>query len=210
MRDGNGKAIANLANVLIALREAPEVTSAFTFDEMLRACILETPLPSAILEHGLADTPRPIRDTDVSQLQEWLQHHALPKISRDIVHQAIEQRAQERSFHPVRDYLARLTWDRHERLPTMLSYYFGADDAAYHRGIGPMFLIAMVARIFEPGCKCDYMLVLEGPQGVRKSAACRILGGQWFSDNLPDVTQGKDVAQHLRGKCLIEIPSCPR
>ena len=197
----------NLFNAMLAMREDARIADLFSYDEMLRATILCRPVTEA---EAHADDepfqPRPVRDADVAALQELLQASGLEKIGKDTVHQAVDFRADERRFHPVRNYLNPLRWDGAPRLAGWLTVYLGAEDNEYHRRIGRMFLVAMVARIFEPGCKADYMPILEGPQGGLKSAACRVLGGAWFSDNLPDIrTAGKDVAQHLNGKWLIEV-----
>ena len=194
-----GNLRSNLVNVLVALREAPALDGMFAYDDMQRVPILTRLLSKETF------TSRPVRDEDVTALQEWLQRAGLTNVSKDTVHQAVDLRSRECAFHPVRDYLTALRWDGTPRLATWLNIYLGAKPDAYTQGIGPLFLIAMVARIFKPGCKGDYMLVLEGPQGALKSTACRILGGVWFSDNLPDIRVGKDVSQHLNGKWLIEV-----
>ena len=204
--DDKGRVQPIFANAMQVLRHAPEVAGAFAFDEMLRAPLLTAELPS-IGDARASDgdrLPRAVRDTDVSELQEWMQHAGLDKIGRDLVHQAVDLRAQECAFHPVRDYLDALEWDGVGRLDSWLSAYLGAAPTPYHAEIGRMFLVAMVARIYEPGCKADYAVILEGAQGARKSTACAIIGGQWFSDAIPDVTS-KDSSQHIRGKWLVEI-----
>ena len=44
-RDDRGRVLPNLANLMIALRNAPDIADAFTYDEMLRAAILTRALP---------------------------------------------------------------------------------------------------------------------------------------------------------------------
>lgn len=204
IRDHRGEPIPNLANAMLAMRSAPELQDIFARDEMQCATVTQREPPRQG-RPGVECETRPTSDIDVGRVQEFLQHAGLPRISKDTTHQACDQRAAERSFHPLKDYLNGLQWDGQTRIKNWLSRYLGVEASPYVSGIGTMFLVALIARIFEPGCKADYMMVLEGEQGARKSTACGILGGEWFSDNLPDVTAGKEVSQHLPGKWLIEI-----
>ena len=200
--DDRGQSIPNLANALTALRKAPEMAGVVAYDDMLRHTILLRTVPAS---RAGQSTPRPIEDSDVAAIQEWLQRHGLRRLGKEVAAQAVDLVAREARFHPVRDYLNGLRWDGVPRISTWLSYHLGADPTPYTAAIGRWVLIAAVARIMRPGCKADYMVVLEGEQGARKSTACAILGGKWFSDSLPDVTTGKDVAVHLNGKWLIEV-----
>jgi predicted P-loop ATPase len=194
----NPKPLPVLANVLTGLRE--EWPDALGYDEMLCAPVLMQPLAG---ENDFA--PRSLTDVDVGTIQERLQHLGLSHIGKDVTHQAVDIHAYEHAFHPVRDYLGGLQWDGTERMARLFADYFGAADGPYIENVGRMFLISLVARIYQPGCKADHMPVIEGPQGVLKSTACAVLAGQWFSDSLPDISIGKDASQHLRGKWLIEV-----
>lgn len=175
----------NIFNAMIAMRMDPRLQNCFAYDEMLRAPVLRTPVPGAIIEHSPPPLPRPVRDEDVTLVQEFLQCAGLETIGKDAVHQAVDLRARECGFHPVRDYLDGLRWDGTPRLCDWATYYLGADDVPYTHAVGEMFIISMVARIYSPGCKSDHMMILEGPQGALKSTTCEILGGDGFRTHCP-------------------------
>ena len=200
-----GEVRGNLVNAFLPMRDDPRVSHLVRYDEMERLTILMQPIPGVQIDGNTNFEPRPIRDADFTAIQEWLQREGLETVGGTTTRQAVEARAREMSFHPVIEWLDTLEWDGQLRLSTWLTKYLGVALTPYTQAIGTYFLTSMIARVRRPGCKCDYALVLEGPQGARKSTACAILGGNYFSDSLPDIRGGKDVSQHLNGKWLIEV-----
>jgi putative DNA primase/helicase len=121
------------------------------------------------------------------------------------VDQAVGAIAHRTIVHPVRDWLASLEWDGTQRIGGFASRYLGATESLYSAAVGRRWLISAVARVFEPGCKVDSLLGLEGEQGIGKSSALRILASQeWFADT--GITLGdKDSYQALRRKWIYEF-----
>lgn len=114
--------------------------------------------------------------------------------------------ARKYMFHPVRTYLKSLEWDETPRLDNWLMDAFnasGPDD--YLKAVSRKVLVAAVARVMEPGCKFDYVMVLEGNQGEGKSMSLGMLASQaWFTDGLGDI-HNKDVVDQMTGKWIIEL-----
>lgn len=110
------------------------------------------------------------------------------------------------TYHPVRDYLRGLEWDREPRLETWLSTYLGAEDTPLNRAFGSLVLMAAVRRIREPGAKFDNILVLEGPQGSGKSTVIQILAGpENFSDQDILTLDAKAQMEAIEGIWIYEI-----
>ena len=107
-------------------------------------------------------------------------------------------------FHPVRNYFEALKWDQHKRVHNWMSMYLGTVDDDYTRAVGMKTMVACVKRIYEPGCKFDYIPVLEGDQGTGKSTAWKILAGKdWFGDTPIDITKEWSILKSF-GKLMYE------
>lgn len=115
----------------------------------------------------------------------------------------------QRVRHVVREWLSALKWDGEDRIAHAFEDHWGAatnerQPTDYVRAASENFFVGLVARVFKPGCQLDTMVVFEGVQGILKSSALRILGGEWYGSAHESV-QKKDFFEALQGKWVMEI-----
>jgi len=143
-------------------------------------------------------------DADIVFVQQWFHRAYGVQFSKDATTAAIDHAARIHEVHPVRKYLDSLIWDGVERVGSWLISYLGAEDNSVNHLIGRMWLVSAVARVYQPGCQADHVLIFEGPQGLGKSSALRILGGNWYLGSLGDI-RTKEGASSLQGYWIVEI-----
>lgn len=204
-----GKAFGNVANVKAVLDYAPEWAKVFALNTFAQQIVILRKPPF----ESVRPVPRDMTDADVTLTQAWMQGHWCNRqtgelqginAAKNVVEDAIAAHAAERAFSPLADYLNGTTWDGTPRIETWLIHHLGAADTRLNRQFGRKFLIASVARGLEPGCKVDTALILEGPQGLKKSSAVATLYGvDWTVDHLPDL-QTKDAILQLCGRWCVE------
>ena len=196
----NGAPLGNVANALIALRHAPEWQGVLHFNESSLSTVAIAAPPFA----PAPAVPFPWADEHDVLLAAWMQHQGIAA-NKEIAGQAAQAVSREHPFHPIRDYLDSLTWDGVSRIDDWLTLYMGADPSDYVRAVGSRFLIGGVARIYRPACKNDTCPIFEGPQGLLKSTALRVLAGdEFFTDDIADLGS-KDSVMQTRGVWLIEL-----
>lgn len=175
--------------------------------------------PPAILGHNefagndyfIEDTPfgneagKAVTDTSILDIKNWCIKRYGIEFSVNTINEVVQQLSYQNRFHPVRDYVKSLTWDGVPRVNEWLKKYAKAvAPEPYLSDISRKFLVAMIKRIFEPGCQYRQVLILEGKQEAGKSSLARALGGQWFTDaplNIGD----KDSIMAMQSNWVIEL-----
>jgi predicted P-loop ATPase len=202
----NGQPKPLLANAQTALCDAPEWQGVLAFNGLRRVVEMLAPPPWAP-RNGVWQR-RPWSDNDDVRVASWLQYAGV-EVGHTIAHAAVAEAAERNTYHPVREYLAGLTWDGIERIRHFAQEWLGCvpklDDEPMIQAVSACMLVAAVARAMQPGCKVDNVPILEGKQGARKSTAIRTLfGAEWFTDDLAELGS-KDCAQQIAGTWCAEI-----
>lgn len=195
-KDGE-KVVCNMANIAIVLRMDPAFKDCIRFDRFKNAMEIR---------ESIAHEWRKMEDVDAVNIQGQIAK-LFPEflmVSKVMVQDAITLIAYENAFDSAQEYIKSLVWDGKPRVDTWLVSAYGTPDDVYHRAVGSNWLKGLAKRITEPGCKFDYVLVLEGPQGIRKSSSLAALVGEWHVETTMN-TDTKDFFTQMAGKAVVEF-----
>lgn len=211
-KDGTGALLAELHNVRMILTHHPAWQGVIYLDEFSHTIMKAKVPPFQGGEVGEWS------DTDDSMAADWLASTCdILRLRTSLVAEAVQTVAKLKAKNPLQAHLRGLTWDKTPRIDTWLRKYLNAGPITedmleaeaqsmerYLAIVGRLWLLGAVKRALQPGCKFDYMLILEGLQGLGKSSVMAIIGGAWAMDT-PFSLNDKEGLENIRGKWLIEV-----
>lgn len=148
---------------------------------------------------------KPWTDDDLSRSMGYIETYYSLKSREDFFH-ALNLWKTDVAYHPIAELIQTAIWDGHDHISRFLPDVLGAADTAYTREVSRLLFHCGIARLMDPGCKADYMLILTGKQGSGKSTAVRFLAmdDRWYTE-LSDIRDEKAVGERLRGKWIVEL-----
>lgn len=198
--DNKGNVLNTLNNLRIIILN-DEVLRGVRYDQFARGDVTEP--------HSLknADGSRGVNDEVLGKIALHIEARYNIRITPKKVNELLSATAAERGFNPVREFITSTEWDGRKRVDTLLIDYLGATDNAANREVTRKWIVAAVARVFNPGCAFQNVLTLTGPQGIGKSSFLRILAvnRDRFCDTLCVAEPDAKRNEATRGAWIVEI-----
>jgi len=188
--------IRNTENICRVLRGHPDFIGRYRYDIFNNAYQIK-----------IGEVWRGLEDADAINTQTAISilfPDFFGMVGKDMAYDSIIKVSKECAVDTASDYITSLVWDKVPRVDHWLSKVYGVADDEYHKKVASNWLKGLVKRIVRPGCKFDYVLVLEGDQGTKKSTSLSILGGDWHVETTMS-TESKDFFMQFQGKAIIEF-----
>lgn len=199
MKSPRGLVKQTIENALRIIKGDEKLNGRFWWSQTAYTRMVDLPLP-----WDDSTGQRPIADEDYASLTAYMERfydfHAKECVIDAV---AIESKADTRN--PVSMWLDSLEWDGVERIGGLLSM-LGCECSEYERAVMRLWLVAAVARAYEPGIKFDCMPVLVGEQGIGKSRFASLFCPvrEWYDDNFKTI-EGDGAIEKLRGLWIAEF-----
>jgi len=197
--DEKGKVLQSNTNCQLVLREDPVFKGSIRFNDLSGRLDVTSTFP-------WSRSGSTFCDNDLDNIITYMESTYGLRVDKQI-ERAIRVVANENHYHPIKEKLLSLKWDGVSRLPDALHHFLGVEKTPLSTEALKIFMLGAINRVFNPGCKYEYMLCLVGGQGAGKSTFLRFLSmnDDWFTDDIKRLDDDK-VFQHLQGHWITEMP----
>jgi putative DNA primase/helicase len=189
--------ILNAENLSRAFYSWPDLKDRFWWDDFHKKIFFKSLDRGVIREFSF--------DHDLRSLLVYFQ--SVLRVSNThkvVLEDALIAHAVDRKKNEPQEWVKSLQWDGVDRISGFFTLFCGADKNAYSEAVSRNFWVSIIARIFNPGCQVDNMVVLEGSQGVRKTSLLRAIGGPWYCSASAEIGT-KPFWEQIIGRVVVEF-----
>lgn len=113
-------------------------------------------------------------------------------------------------YNPIKDKIELEEWDGVPRIDNFFSEICKSvvtdeDMRVYLREVARMLFFGGISRLYEPGCKFDYMIILKGAQGTCKTTLVRLLALDDQAYSEVTTIDGAPGIENIRGSWMCEL-----
>ena len=139
---------------------------------------------------------KPIDSSDIDYLYVDIEESGW-EIGKIAARDTFVRAAKKNQYHPIKEYLEYVEKSDIKAInPDKLATKYLRTSNDLYDAMLKATLLGSVKRIFENGCQFDYVCILKGQQGIKKSTFWRILSGGYFNSSMP-TGEGKDLLQQI-------------
>lgn len=146
-----------------------------------------------------------LTDTDKEMIEVYIEDKYSIKVSSSSLDKVIKQIALENRFHPVKDFIEAAQFDpkSSRKIEFELIELFDLEDNEYNRWVSRLFFVSLVALIYYPSSKLDFMFIFEGAHSIGKTTFLSELGGEWYGNSLPSFGMNPDGEDTMNFNWLV-------
>ncbi|MBG9987872.1 hypothetical protein HZY88_02645 [Aerococcaceae bacterium DSM 111176] len=161
---------------------------------------------SEVVEYSNEGSHEMVDDPYISEMYSKISQLYIDVPQKDLYH-IVNNLGRKDSYHPIKQLIESVEWDKQERIDVFFIDYFGLSDTSYHREATRKWFIGAITRLYEPGVKFDMVPIIRGAQGVGKTTAIERLafGLDYYLSLNGEKVSDKDTMQLLRDSWLVEL-----
>lgn len=113
-------------------------------------------------------------------------------------------------YHPIKDIIEYEEWDKTDRIDKFFEkvchvVITDENTRIYYREVARMLFYGGIKRLYEPGCKFDYMIILKGNQGTCKTTLVRLLALDDSAYSEVTTIDGSSGIENIKGSWICEF-----